>query len=214
MFLRRRQRELMRQVAERTAELEQSKRRIEEIAYHDALTGLPNRRLFTQDICNLIAARERSAGRFALLLIDFDRFKQVNDTLGHDAGDALLVEAAKRLQATLRRSDRIARLGGDEFAILLDDLPAASTERVTAEAICQRVIDSFTAVILYKDFEMRTSASIGVAVYPEHALSHEGLYKAADLALYEAKRDGRNTWRWSKSAVFASPSPMTGEPVG
>ena len=199
MFLRRRQRELMRQVAERTAELEQSKRQIEEIAYHDALTGLPNRRLFTSDICQLIAAKERKAGRFGLLLIDLDRFKQINDTLGHDAGDALLVECARRLKATLRASDRIARLGGDEFAILLDDLSAATAEIPSVEALCQRVIDSLAVPILYKDFEMKTGASIGVAIYPDHAVSHEGLYKAADVALYAAKRDGRGTWRWSKT---------------
>jgi diguanylate cyclase (GGDEF)-like protein len=190
--LRQRQRELERQVAERTAELEQSKRQIELIAYQDALTGLPNRRMFIADFQKHLVLESRRAGRFALLLIDLDHFKQINDTLGHDAGDAMLVEAASRLQSAVRHSDCLARLGGDEFAILLTD----TVDMAAAEAICLRIVDSFIAPIPFNGIEMRTSPSIGMALYPAHGTNQDTLYKAADLALYDAKAAGRNTWRW------------------
>ena len=191
-YLRRRQRDLERQVAERTAELEKSKRQIELIAYQDALTGLPNRRMFIADFQKHLVLESRRAGRFALLLIDLDHFKKINDTLGHDAGDAMLVEAAARLQNAVRHSDCLARLGGDEFAILLTD----TVDMAAAEAICLRIVESFSAPIPFNGIEMRTSPSIGMALYPAHGTTQDTLYKAADLALYEAKAAGRNTWRW------------------
>ncbi len=195
-FLRRRQRDLECLVAERTAALEASKHRIEQLAYQDSLTGLSNRRLFTENIQTLLAQAERQQRRFALLMIDLDRFKRINDTLGHDAGDALLIAAAQRLQAALRTSDRIARLGGDEFAILLDDLPETHAAQMDSiSAVCQRLIDGFVDAIPFNDVQMTTSASIGVAIYPDHGRNREELCKAADLALYEAKRSGRNAWR-------------------
>jgi diguanylate cyclase (GGDEF)-like protein len=183
---------LERQVAERTAELEKSKRQIELIAYQDALTGLPNRRMFIADFQKHLVLESRRAGRFALLLIDLDHFKQINDTLGHDAGDAMLVESAARLQNAVRHSDCLARLGGDEFAILLTE----TVDMAAAEAICLRIVESFTAPIPFNGIEMRTSPSIGMALYPAHGTTQDTLYKAADLALYEAKAAGRNTWRW------------------
>jgi diguanylate cyclase (GGDEF)-like protein len=192
VYLRRRQRELERQVAERTAELETSKRQIELIAYQDALTGLPNRRMFTADFQKHLVLESRRAGRFALLLIDLDHFKLINDTLGHDAGDAVLIEAARRLQSAVRHSDCLARLGGDEFAILLTD----TVDMAAAETICLRIVESFAASIPFNGIEMRTSPSIGMALYPSHGTTQDTLYKAADLALYDAKAAGRNTWRW------------------
>ncbi len=196
-YLRTRQRELERQVAERTAELEMSKRQIELIAYQDALTGLPNRRMFIADFQKHLVLESRRAGRFALLLIDLDHFKQINDTLGHDAGDAMLVEAATRLQNAVRHSDCLARLGGDEFAILLTD----TVDMTAAEAICLRIVESFTAPIPFNGIDMRTSPSIGMALYPAHGTNQDTLYKAADLALYDAKAAGRNTWRWHDPAL-------------
>jgi diguanylate cyclase (GGDEF)-like protein len=191
-YLRSRQRELERQVAERTAELEKSKRQIELIAYQDALTGLPNRRMFVADFQKHLVLESRRAGRFALLLIDLDHFKQINDRLGHDAGDAMLIEAAGRLQSAVRHSDCLARLGGDEFAILLTD----TVDMAAAEAICLRIVESFSAPIPFNGIDMRTSPSIGMALYPAHGTTQDTLYKAADLALYDAKAAGRNTWRW------------------
>jgi diguanylate cyclase (GGDEF)-like protein len=170
---------------------------VEQLAYHDALTGLANRRLFTDNILALLEQAARQRRRFALLMIDFDKFKQINDTLGHDAGDALLVAAGHRLQSTLRVSDRVARLGGDEFAILLDDLGGTHVEQLAIiDSVCQRVVDSFTESVPFKESKIRTSASIGVAIYPDHGSSREELCKSADLALYEAKRSGRNGWRY------------------
>jgi diguanylate cyclase (GGDEF)-like protein len=201
LFLRRRQQELERQVRERTMELEESKRLVEKLAYHDALTELSNRRLFNDNMAVMLEQATRHQRRFALLMIDLDRFKQINDTLGHDAGDALLVAAAQRLQVTVRISDRVARLGGDEFAILLDDLSGTLAEQMQIiEGVCGRVIDCFAPPIPFKEAQMKTSASVGVAIYPEHGSTREELCKAADLALYEAKRKGRNGWQYAVRA--------------
>jgi diguanylate cyclase (GGDEF)-like protein len=199
-YLRRQQRHLERQVAARTADLEmrtaqlqESKRHLEEIAYIDPLTSLANRRGFQDEFRKRAALASRENGSFALLLIDLDRFKQINDTLGHDAGDVLLIEAALRFKATVRIYDSVFRLGGDEFAILL----IGSPEPAAIETVCRRVIDGFVAAIPYGATMMKTSASIGIATYPAHGITQDGLFKSADMALYEAKAAGRNTWRWS-----------------
>jgi len=203
-YLRRQQRRLERQVAartadleRRTAELQESKRHLEEIAYVDPLTGLANRRGFHDEFLKHAALASRERGSFALLLIDLDRFKQINDTLGHDAGDALLIETALRLKGAVRIYDAVFRVGGDEFAILL----IGSPEPTAIETVCRRIIDSFASAIRYGAAEMRTSPSIGIAVYPTHGGSQESLFKSADVAMYEAKAAGRNTWRWSPPTV-------------
>ena len=193
-FLRQRQRQLERQVEERTAELRERERQLEQMAYFDLLTALPNRRMFTETFTRFCDLAQRQDTRFCLLLIDLDRFKQVNDTLGHDAGDALLVEAARRLQAAVRRSDYAFRLGGDEFAILLSGGP--DFDLASVEVTCRRIVDGFAAPVPFKGVDMRTSPSIGIAGFPDDGTTQEDLYKAADLALYEAKQAGRNTWRW------------------
>jgi diguanylate cyclase (GGDEF)-like protein len=199
VYLRRSQRDLERQVVERTAELRESQRQLEQIAYEDTLTALPNRRMFTEEFRELIMLARLQNQRFALLLIDLDRFKQINDSRGHDAGDALLIEAAIRLQAAVRKSDCVARLGGDEFSVLVSQNPAAAD----IEMICHRIIESFVMPVPISDAEVRSSASIGVAVFPDHGATLDSLYKSADLALYEAKRAGGNMWRWHKSQASA-----------
>ena len=191
-YLRKRHRELERQVADRTAELRASQHQLEQIAYSDTLTALPNRRMFTEDFRKLAAQARRQGGGFALLLIDLDGFKEVNDTLGHDAGDALLIEVAGRLLAAVRETDRVARLGGDEFAILLP----ASQARSDIDMVCQRIVEDTAAPVVVNGATIRVSASIGVALFPEHGETQGTLNKSADLALYDAKRSGRNTWRW------------------
>ncbi len=197
-YLRRRERDLEQQVDERTAELRalaielsEKKAALEHIAYRDALTDLPNRRMFSHVFTRLLAPAGADRRAIVLLLIDLDRFKLVNDTLGHDAGDALLVEAANRLQSAIRSDDCVARLGGDEFAILLAGGPSAAE----VDQICERIAASLALPIVFKGVEMRTSASIGIAVCPEHGSTQDDLYKSADTALYEAKRGGRDTWR-------------------
>jgi diguanylate cyclase (GGDEF)-like protein len=191
VYLRRNQRDLERQVIERTAELRESQRQLEQIAYYDTLTALPNRRKFTEDYRELIVLAGLQSECFALLLIDLDRFKQINDSLGHDAGDALLIEAAIRLQAAVRKSDCVARLGGDEFAVLVAQNPAAAD----IEHICNRIIESFLMPVPVNGEHVKSSASIGVAVFPDHGATLDSHYKSADLALYEAKRAGGNVWR-------------------
>jgi diguanylate cyclase (GGDEF)-like protein len=125
-----------------------------------------------------------------LLLIDLDLFKEVNDTMGHDAGDALLVEVAKRLVATMREADCVARLGGDEFAVLLAESDVPSD----LDATCRRILGALAEPFLADGHSLNISASIGAARCPGHASDSDALYKCADLALYETKRAGRNSW--------------------
>jgi len=148
----------------------------------------------------------RQNQRFALLLIDLDRFKQINDSLGHDAGDALLIEAAIRLAAAVRKSDCVARLGGDEFGVLVAQNPAATD----IENICHRIIDSFVMPVPVHGTQVKSGASIGVAVFADHGATLDSLYKSADLALYEAKRAGGNVWRWYRAQTSTS---GTGQPT-
>jgi diguanylate cyclase (GGDEF)-like protein len=196
-LLRRREHELERQVAERTSELYQrtvalreSQLQLERFAFFDALTGLPNRRMFNADFLKFVARARREGGRFALLLIDVDGFKQINDTFGHDAGDAVLIETGSRLLAIARETDCVARLGGDEFVILL----AKGQSAAAIESVCRRIVRRFTVAFPYKGKPIATTCSIGVAEWPNHGETQDSLYKAADLALYDAKRAGRNTW--------------------
>jgi diguanylate cyclase (GGDEF)-like protein len=199
MYLRQRQRQLQRLVAERTAELERrgielrhSQEQLEQMAYFDSLTGLPNRRMFNDELRRLIARSLRGQGDFALLLVDLDGFKQVNDLDGHDAGDALLVAVADRLKTLVRETDSVARLGGDEFAVLLP----RTDEDGGVDATCARMLASLGEPLQMDGRSIQATASIGVAVCPQEGTTADGLYKSADLALYEAKRAGRNTWRW------------------
>jgi diguanylate cyclase (GGDEF)-like protein len=188
-LLRRRQRELEAVVASRTAELRATQLQLETMAYNDALTDLPNRRRFNDELQRLAALSRRGGAPFALLLIDLDRFKHINDTLGHDAGDALLVAAAERLRAAVRQTDFVARLGGDEFAVLLT--PASD---VIVGDVAQRVVDSMRVPIAFGAHAMHVSASIGAAVAWQDGDDTEALYKKADTALYGAKEAGRDKW--------------------
>jgi diguanylate cyclase (GGDEF)-like protein len=202
-YLRRRQAVLETEVADRTLalsqrtdELEAAKRELEVIAFVDVLTSLPNRRMFSEQLHKQMAQAARRREGFALLLLDLDRFKQTNDTLGHDAGDVLLQEAARRFQSAVREADFVARLGGDEFAILLVGAP----EIAAIELVCRRIVESFVEPVPFAGHDMRTSPSIGIALYPDHGDNQETLFKSADLALYAAKHAGRNTWRWYGAA--------------
>jgi diguanylate cyclase (GGDEF)-like protein len=188
--------QLGRLVEEKTAALRKSQTELEQLAHYDVLTSLANRRMFTELFAKLLALARRGE-RLALLLIDFDKFKQINDNFGHDAGDAFLIEASIRLQATIRCSDCVARLGGDEFAILLSNDP----DEAAIADVCSRIVRSFHAPVRFKTADLYASASIGVAVFPQHGYEQEMLYKSADLALYDAKRGGRNNWRQFRTPV-------------
>ena len=216
LIFKRRQRELQDLVHERTAallqrtseleartvELRDSQTQLEQIAYRDPLTDLPNRRFFNDDFRRLVAQAKRDGVGFALMLIDLDYFKQINDQLGHDAGDALLVEVAARLRSAVREVDSVARLGGDEFAVLLP----ATTGREAVEIVCKRIVEAAAQPVFFKSQRMQAGASIGVAVGLADGEDANALYKSADLALYQAKREGRSTWRWFGAGCALSSS--------
>jgi len=189
---------LKRKVASRTEELEkltvklqQSQQELERIAYHDSLTDLPNRRRFTECFREALDEKRRYGGTITLILIDLDNFKQINDTFGHDAGDALLQTVALRLSVVAHKDDCFARLGGDEFALLLHD----AGEVAEIADVCLRIRAALEHAPLLPEIPMRTTLSMGVALYPNDGQSQESLYKAADLALYAVKRSGRDGWR-------------------
>ena len=162
------------------------------MAHHDALTGLPNRVLLLDRIQMEIDAARQSGDRFALLFLDLDRFKAVNDGFGHPVGDWLLQEIANRLTENCSAQDMVARLGGDEFAILHVGLGPSGDPAVLAD----RVVRSVTAPITHKGYPLYTSVSVGVTVFPTDGQDAETLQRNADLAMYQAKADGKNTYRF------------------
>ncbi len=169
----------------------QAEEQIEFHAYHDALTQLPNRRLFVERLeLNLLAAK-RARGNVAVLFIDLDRFKSINDTLGHSAADALLVETAHRLLHCVRQTDTVARYGGDEFAIILPDLHQPEDAARVAEKILERVVEP----VAIGATAIEISVSIGIAVYPHDGTDFDTLLRNADDAMYRAKKLGRNTYQ-------------------
>jgi diguanylate cyclase (GGDEF)-like protein len=201
-LLRRRQKELESIVAERTAQLQRNQESLKSMAYLDVLTGLPNRRAFDDGLRRFIAECERGHGDFALLLIDLDGFKGINDTAGHGAGDAVLVEVAARLRTLIRETDLASRVGGDEFCVIL----AQPRDTAAVDSACARIIKKLNEPIVLADRVVVIGASIGVAKAPrERTTTPDELHKCADVALYEAKRAGRNTWRWdNRSRRIAS----------
>jgi diguanylate cyclase (GGDEF)-like protein len=189
------QRTLEDKVAQRTKELEVATAHAYKLAQHDILTGLPNRSLLNQRLRQIFAQAQRSGLQVACLFLDFDHFKRINDTLGHDAGDQLLQSIAQRLTNAVRESDTVARLGGDEFVIILPGLdPAHATFEVMT--VLQRVRDSFQAPFRLADQTPTLTCSIGVSVYPLDAVDAVTLIKQADTAMYAAKEAGRNAYRF------------------
>jgi diguanylate cyclase (GGDEF)-like protein len=175
------------------AEIEKEKasaQRIEHIAYHDALTGLPNRALFSKLLERALQEGKRYGRRLAVMFVDLDRFKNINDTLGHEAGDALLNDVAARLRASLRASDTVARLGGDEFVILVPEVD----DEAGLAAVAEKLLAAIARPLACAGQEFRVTASVGVAVYPADGLDEPTLMKHADIAMYQAKEDGKNTF--------------------
>ena len=162
------------------------------VAKHDALTQLPNRIMFHDRLELAVARAKRNGRRLAVMFIDMDRFKVINDTLGHEAGDTLLHEVAKRLTGTLRTSDTVARLGGDEFVVLIEEL----SDPVYLGAIAQKLLDTFAASFLLSGQEYHITASIGISTYPDDSDDIQTLLKNADIAMYRAKEQGRNAFQF------------------
>ncbi len=170
---------------------------IRHMAHHDSLTGLPNRRLF-RDVADVeLAQAKRHGGKLAVFFIDLDRFKEINDTLGHEVGDALLRETASRLRAELRTSDTVARIGGDEFNILVPDIAHAEYASEVARKILDRIRKPFRIV----SHELNVSTSIGISVYPEDSEEIETLLQYADMAMYYAKEHGRDRYQFYNPVI-------------
>ncbi|MFO1316938.1 MAG: EAL domain-containing protein [Burkholderiales bacterium] len=189
------QRTLEEKVAQRTRELEVATAQAYKLAQHDILTGLPNRSLLNQRLRQILAQAQRDGTHVACLFLDFDHFKRINDTLGHDAGDQLLQAIAQRLTGAVRESDTVARLGGDEFVVIL---PGLDPEPAMFEVmtVLTRVRDAFQAPFRLADQTPTLTCSIGVALYPGDAEDGIGLIKQADTAMYAAKDAGRNAYRF------------------
>ncbi len=174
------------------SERKRSEERIRHLAEHDSLTGLPNRSLLQDRLRQAMNRAERENGRLALLFVDLDRFKLVNDSLGHAVGDALLQEIAHRLQSAVRASDTVSRQGGDEFLVLLADIE----QNEDAGRVAQKMLDVLSAPCHLAGHELRITPSIGISLYPDDSTDLEKLIKSADIAMYQAKENGRCTYQF------------------
>ena len=183
-------------------EAKHSQNRLQELVNHDPLTGLPNRRLFTELLEHAIKRAEREQHQIALLFVDLDRFKSINDSLGHQVGDKLLYEVSKRIHHTVRDSDVVARLGGDEFLVMMDDIKSIED----AASVAQKIIYALQIEFHIDGKEIFIGASVGISIFPKDGNDVEGLIKAADIAMYQIKNRGKNNYCFyseelSKNAV-------------
>jgi len=169
-------------------ELIESHQRTKNLAEHDSLTGLSNRYFFDNHLSNEIKRHEQNKNKIALLLIDLDHFKYVNDNYGHDVGDQLLIEVAKRIESVLRKNELLARLGGDEFSVTLTNLH----DIADANSIGERIIEALTLPFEINNNSFTSAASIGISVYPNDSENAKELFKYADIAMYRSKHNGRN----------------------
>lgn len=164
------------------------------MAEHDSLTGLPNRLLLNDRLNHAIAAASRTASLMAMLFLDLDGFKHINDSLGHSAGDRLLKSVAERLQRCVRTPDTVSRQGGDEFVVLLQDIRHAEDAAITAERMLKSVMEPHGV----DSSELHVTASIGISIYPDDGVNAETLLKNADAAMYQAKESGHHSYRFFK----------------
>lgn len=174
-------------------QLEHQNQALETLALHDPLTGLPNRRLLMDRMALGIAHAQRNRSNMAVVYLDLDGFKEINDTLGHDGGDTLLKMVADRLVGAVRQEDTVARVGGDEFVIALAELSHGDD----VDELVSKVLQAVSQPCSIQGSSVNVTASVGVSVYPVHGDSVETLLKSADLALYEAKGAGKNDYRIS-----------------
>jgi diguanylate cyclase (GGDEF)-like protein/PAS domain S-box-containing protein len=184
---------ICRDITERKA----SAARIHHLAHHDSLTGVPNRVLFQERLRDALAQARRRKTTLALLLLDLDKFKEVNDTLGHHVGDQLLRAVARRLERCVRETDIVARLGGDEFAVLLTNLADADGASTVAESIIRHIAEPY----LLDDNEVICGVSVGITLFPDDGLDAQVLLKNADLALYRSKTNGRGRYHFYVAAM-------------
>jgi diguanylate cyclase (GGDEF)-like protein/PAS domain S-box-containing protein len=181
-----------RSVSRDVTEHKQYEQKIAEMATHDSLTGLPNRTLLSDRLTMGLALSRRSGNRLAVLMLDLDKFKTINDTMGHGVGDQLLKAVAERLTSVTRKSDTIARIGGDEFVLVLPQV----CQPANASRLAQRILDVFREPLVFDGHQLNITTSIGIAVYPEDGKDIEILLKNADTAMYRAKEQGRDMYRF------------------
>jgi diguanylate cyclase (GGDEF)-like protein/PAS domain S-box-containing protein len=177
-----------------------ARERISSLAYSDSLTGLANRTSFGPSLDQAVQRARRRNSKLALVFIDLDGFKQVNDLHGHDAGDALLVQLANRLRGNLRASDLIARLGGDEFVVVVEEVQ----ESAPIETVAKKLLAETVRPYPLPSVEVTVTASIGISIFPDDAADGQALMKHADTAMYAAKQAGKNTWRFYSSGPAAN----------
>jgi diguanylate cyclase (GGDEF)-like protein len=182
-----------------TEEIEKSKDLMTHLAQHDALTGLPNRILLNDRLAQAIALAHRQGKQFAVLFLDLDRFKHINDSLGHTVGDQLLQSVAKCLTASVRNSDTVCRQGGDEFVILLTHIEHAKDAALSA----QKILVALAIPHRIGELELHVSVSIGISIYPDDGRDEDTLIKNADTAMYHAKEDGRNNYQFFEQDMNA-----------
>jgi diguanylate cyclase (GGDEF)-like protein/PAS domain S-box-containing protein len=183
---------LERTVAERTAQLQDAKARAQHLADHDALTGLPNRRLLEDRLTQALAMSQRNREHTAVMFVDLDRFKNINDSLGHAAGDELLKEVSQRLVRQLRTGDTICRIGGDEFVLVLPQIKRLAD----VAQLAHKVIEQLSAPLLVEERELVVTPSVGIAVFPDDGRDAETLIRNADAAMYHAKEAGRANYQF------------------
>ncbi len=174
-----------------------SEEKIRHLAFYDHLTGLPNRQLLMDRLKQVLASSARSSQKVALLFIDLDNFKNLNDTLGHDTGDLLLQQVAQRLESCIREGDTVARLGGDEFVVILTDLGEQAIEAAAkTETVGEKILAALSQPYLLGAYTYRCTASLGATLFADHRQGSEELMKQADIAMYQAKKAGRNILRF------------------
>ena len=171
-----------------------------ELAHHDALTGLPNRLMLVDRLNQALPKASRHHHKIAVLFLDLDKFKNINDTLGHDVGDDLLRVVAQRLKDCLRESDTVARLGGDEFVVILEEIH----HQHEAVKVCRKILETLYQPIFLGEHEISTSASIGVSLFPDDSHDVDGVLKCADSAMYRAKEQGRNNFQIFETEMHTS----------
>ena len=179
---------IVRDVTER----KQIEQQLNHIATHDTLTGLPNRMLFIDRLEVALAQSKRNRHKLAVMMLDLDHFKDINDTLGHMVGDQLLKEAGYRLAGLVRQSDTVARLGGDEFIILLSDIE----QMEDSVGIAKIILKAFQQPFVCDNHKLTSSTSIGIAVYPDDGEDIDSLLKNSDMAMYSVKTQGRNNYKF------------------